>query len=496
MYPTHIRAAAAVGPRLDEAAVRRMFPSEQIALWPEGYRPACGVAHFIQPGGVQVADIIECYRGVRDNREKELQRDFAADYTMWCRAALCEFIRRLRDRDIRRMRRFTARERTIHDSDVRELFGLPPYAPPRPAATSSSLSTTTTAETTSSGKRYYEFTPYAAMQEYVMMPISRCTSPNERVHFATFPQIRNVMHTEFDGMGPLRAMTMLTGDELQPTAEFLQNLAFYLRHRVGEIIEGEEAFKRTAITAAIDGGNINNPLQGGTSPSFSTETPVVCFFGNGRLAWLLNNSELLPFPVLPVQTPAQAASRERRQKSLLAQHGLLPDLVRDGAVANSISTVFPCETMSVADALRKYRPCIAVVEPHVDRDWLCDIRGFYSMREVLTLGPVDSPAMGSFTFPFLSFGVTPGPTTYWTYSDTLQRVTHASRIQMPMDPPHVAQGYTRRELDTISAHMISPNDCQAFGSHHRCLSFVRTLYPVMSRQPMHSTGPTSGATPT
>lgn len=384
----------------------------------------------------------------------------------------------------------------LHDAEVREIFGLSPYAPPRPAGASSSSLLSTTTETTSSGKRYYEFTPYAATQEHVMLPISRCAGPDGRVHFATFPQIRNVMHTEFDSMGPLRAITMLTGDELHPTAEFLQNLAIYLRQRVEEIVEGEEAFKRTAITTIIDSDDINNPLQGGRSHSFSTETPVVCFFGNGRLAWLLNNSEFLPFPVLPVQTPAQAASRDRRQKSLLAQHGLLPDLVKSGAVANGISTVFPCETISVADALRKYRPCIALVEPHVDRDWLCDMRGFYSMREVLTLGPVDSPAMGSFTFPFLGFGVTPGPTTYWTYSDTLQRVTHASRIQMPTDPPHVTQGYTRRELDTISACMISPNDCQAFGSQHRCLSFVRTPHPVMSRQSMQSAGSASGAIPT
>ncbi|KAH9600670.1 hypothetical protein LSM04_000689 [Trypanosoma melophagium] len=498
MYPTFIRASPAVGPRLDAAAVKRMFPPEQIRLWPDGYRPACGVAHFIQPDGVQIADVIECYRGVRENREQALQRDFAADYTMWCRAALCEFIRHLRDRDKRRLRRFTGLDRTMHDADVREIFGLPSYAPPRPkGATSLSLSSSLrTKETCEAGTRYYEFTPYAATQEYVMLPISRCTSPDERVHFTTFPQIRNVMHTEFDSMAPLRAITMLTGDDLHPTAEFLQNLAFYLRHRVEEIIEGEEAFKRTAITTTINSESVNNPLQSGKAHSFSTETPVVCFFGNGRLAWLLNNSEFLQFPVLPVQTPAQAASRDRRQKSLLAQHGLLPDLVKDGAVANSIGTVFPCETISVADALRKYRPCIALVEPHVDRDWLCDIRGFYSMREVLTLGPVDSPAMGSFTFPFLSFGVTPGPTTYWTYSDSLQRVTSASRIQMPMDPPHVVQGYARRELDAISAYMISPNDCQAFGSQHRCLSFVRTLYPVMNRQSRQSTGSAVGATPT
>lgn len=452
-----VRTGAHQRRRLDRAAVQRLFPPSQIAQWPASYLPACGVAHFLSPDGVPRVDVTDAYRDIKSDERHELQRDFAADYTMWCRGALSDFVRLLSDRQKRRLRRFTARDRTMHDAEVREMFNLCPYASPQAPL----------------GQRY-EFTPYARTQAYAMLPVSRCESPNARLNFTTFPQIRNVMHTEFDSMGPSRAISMLSGDDLMPTAEMIQALAFYLRRRVGEITTAEESFCRSAINDCRDGGQLR---------SFSTETPVVSFFGNGRLAWLLNNSELLPFPIVPVQPPAYAARRTRHQNYLLARDGILAELTESGVIANSFATVFPCESISVGDALQKYRPCIALVEPHTDRDWLCDLRGFYSTREVLLLGPVDSPAMGSFAFPFLTFGVTPGPTTYWTYGNTLQPVSAASRIQMPMDPPYSLQGYTRRAVDDISAYMLSPNDCSAFGSQYRCLSYVRHTYPVFKNRP-------------
>ncbi|RNE96303.1 uncharacterized protein Tco025E_09766 [Trypanosoma conorhini] len=462
--------------RLDGASVRRLFPPSQIAQWPQGYLPACGVAHFLHPDGVPLRDVIDCYQDMKADQRHELQRDFAADYTLWCRGALSDFVRRLGDRGRRRLRRYTARDRVMHDAEVRELFGLCPYAPPDAAT----------------GRRY-EFTPYATTQTYAMLPVSRCEGPGARLHFTAFPQIRNVMHTEFDSMGPSRALSLLSGDDLMPTAEMVQTLAFYLRRRVEEITTGEAAFRRSAnkshnshTSGASDGSDDSE------AHAFSRGTPVACFFGNGRLPWLLNNSEILPFRVLSLQPPSYAVRRERQQKHLLAHNGILADLTERGVVSKSFSTVFPCESISVQAALRRYRPCIALVEPHVDRDWLCDLRGFYSVREVVLLGPVDSPAMGSFAFPFLSFGVTPGPTTYWTYGDTLQRVAAANRIQMPMDPPYALQGYTRHALDDVSSYLLSPNDCTAFGCQYRSLSFLRSVFPVVGRRP--ATSPTAPAT--
>ncbi|KAH8620791.1 hypothetical protein ERJ75_000026800 [Trypanosoma vivax] len=362
------------------------------------------------------------------------------------------------------MRRLTDRHRAVHDAEARGLLGLPERAVPHSASQAM--------PGVGVGK-HYDFTPYAATQEYAMLPVSSCDGPGARLHLTTFPQIRNIMHTEFDSMGPARALSLLTGDELLPTTELVQELAFYLRRRVEEIRAGEGAFRRTAVE---QGGAA---AAGGFEVPFSMETPVVCFFGNGRLAWLLNNSGLLPFPVVPVGSPAHAAARERRQRHLLARDGFVAELSGSGVIGGGFSTVFPCESISVLDAMRKYRPCLVVVEPHTDRDWLCDLRGFYTTREVLLLGPVDSPAMCSFAFPFLSFGVTPGPTTYWIYNDMLQRAAVADRIRMPMDPPHVSQGYARHAVDNISSYLLSPNDCCAFSNQYRCISFVRKVYPVI-----------------
>ncbi|CCW67784.1 unnamed protein product [Phytomonas sp. Hart1] len=123
---------------------------------------------------------------------------------------------------------------------------------------------------------------------------------------------------------------------------------------------------------------------------------------------------------------------------------------------------------------------MVVVEPHVDRDWLCRIRGFHSVREVVVLGPVDSPAMASFAYPLLSFGVLPGPATYELYNAAGQKLGRgAERARLPMDPPHEAQGYTRRFVDEVSAWMIAPNDFRGFTGQHRCLAFVRQTRPVL-----------------
>ncbi|CBH14252.1 hypothetical protein, conserved [Trypanosoma brucei gambiense DAL972] len=388
-------------PRLDVSTVKRMFPPAQVAQWPPGYLPACGVAHFLSPDGVPLADVIDCHRDMRADRRCQLQRDFAADYTMWCRATLMDFVRRLNERDRRRMKRFCMRDRTMHDAEVRELLGLAPYVAPRAQPSQETVGTSAAPKWGSC----YEFTPFAVTQGHAMLPVSQCNGPDARMYLSTFPQIRNIMHTEFDSMGP---------------------------HSIWY----------------------------------------------GRLAWLLNNSGLLPFPVVPVQPPEYAARRQRRNKHLLSRDGFVSELFGHGVLPESFTTVFPCETITVPDALRKYRPCVVLVEPHVDRDWLCDLRGFYTTREVVLLGSVDSPAMCSFGFPFLSFGVMAGPTTYWAYNEALQRVSAAERIQMPVDPPHVSQGYARRPIDNISSYLISPNDCYAFSYQHRCLSFIRKECPI------------------
>lgn len=462
-------------PRLDVSTVKRMFPPAQVAQWPPGYLPACGVAHFLSPDGVPLADVIDCHRDMRADRRCQLQRDFAADYTMWCRATLMDFVRRLNERDRRRMKRFCMRDRTMHDAEVRELLGLAPYVAPRAQPSQETVGTSAAPKWGSC----YEFTPFAVTQGHAMLPVSQCNGPDARMYLSTFPQIRNIMHTEFDSMGPARAIALLSGDDFFPTAECLQELVLYLRSRVGEIIAAEKAFRGSSLsTERGRDANDGDQHEADAGQPFSLDTPVVSFFGNGRLAWLLNNSGLLPFPVVPVQPPEYAARRQRRNKHLLSRDGFVSELFGHGVLPESFTTVFPCETITVPDALRKYRPCVVLVEPHVDRDWLCDLRGFYTTREVVLLGSVDSPAMCSFGFPFLSFGVMAGPTTYWAYNEALQRVSAAERIQMPVDPPHVSQGYARRPIDNISSYLISPNDCYAFSYQHRCLSFIRKECPI------------------
>ncbi|KPA75117.1 putative mitochondrial hypothetical protein [Leptomonas pyrrhocoris] len=483
--------------RIDHKTAEKLFPREQRLQWPDGYLPASGVAHLLRPNGVPFQEVLECYADIKQDQQHELQRDFAADYTLWHRCALEQFVRSLGVHRRRRFTRLTARDRLVHDGDVRDVFQLPPYAPPAPmrlpgdlhrrgaadrpqqqqvpASLSSKQETGKTASSQQQWQqppKYYEFQPYAATQEYAMLPVRSVHSPQQRVQFTTFPQLRNVLHTDFDSMSAMRALSLYSDDSIVFTRELVQTIALYLLRRLDEIAQAESSFLASASTAS----DVTSSLSPLGRPTFAAETPVVAFFGNGRLAWMLNESGLLPQSVRAVQLPRHAAERQRRQTHLLQRQKSLGDSF---GFHSAFSAIFPCETLSVGDALRKYRPAIALVEPHVDRDYLSDLRGFFSVREVLCCGPIDSPAMGSFAFPFLSFGVTPGPTTYWAYNDNLHKVTAAARIQMPMDAPFVSQGYERCYVDDVSAYLISPNDCPALTHQYRCLAFRRVRPPVL-----------------
>ncbi|KPI83737.1 hypothetical protein ABL78_7224 [Leptomonas seymouri] len=478
--------------RIDQKTAEKLFPKEQRLQWPDGYLPASGIAHLLHPDGVPFQEILDCYADIKQDQQHELQRDFASDYTLWNRCALEKFVRSLGTHRRRRFTRLTARDRLVHDADVREVFQLPPYAPPPPPLpgdlprhgpgpqqqlkhpASPSRTSPDAAQTASDQlqpPQHYQFQPYAATQAYAMLPVANVRSPQQRVKFITFPQIRNVLHTDFDSMTAMRALSLYCDDFIVYTQELVQTVALYLRRRLDELRQAESSF--LASGSAKCASSTVSPLG---SPTFSSETPVVVFFGNGRLAWMLNESGLLPGSVRAVQLPRQAAQRQRRQSHLFQQQKHLED---NFGFNSAFSAAFPCEALSVGDALRKYKPAIALVEPHVDRDFLSDMRGYFSVREVLCCGAIDSPAMGSFAFPFLSFGVTPGPTTYWAYNNNLQKVTASARIQMPMDAPFELQGYKRHYVDDISAYLISPNDCPAISNQYRCLAFRRVHPPVL-----------------
>lgn len=521
--------------RLSSSTVDRMFPTEQRAQWPTGYVPASGVAHFLRPGGVPFQDLLDCAEDLRSTGQqqqqgqRELQRDFASDYTLWSRCVLEDALKGLDERQKRSFKKITARDRGgggVRDAGMREFFDLTPFAPAAPASMGAPPDPTksihlkhgpmkdrgggsgggippppakaTTAAAAVKGLRlspqerdkYYEFTPYAATQAYAMMPVAGIEAAGRPVSFTSYPQVRNVLYRDFDSMSPLRALSLFSGDDLVYTTEMVQTIALHLKRRLHELLEGEAAFTRAAAAPSdIDIG-------------FSRETPILCCFGNGRLSWCLNQTGLLPVQgVRPMQLPSQAGPRARRHEYLSSRQKQ-NFLFNSYDFSESFTHLFPCETISVGDALRKYQPAIVIVEPHVDRDWLAAIRGFYSVREVMVMGPIDSAAMCSFAFPFLSFGVTPGPTTYWVYNNNLQRVAASDRIQLPVDPPHELQGYERVYNDDVSARLISPNDCPAIGRQYRCLSFVRRECPVVRSKSSkggggssHGSG-TAGAGPT
>ncbi|EPY22918.1 hypothetical protein STCU_08041 [Strigomonas culicis] len=494
--------------RLDADQVRQLFPPAQWQSWPTGYTPASGVAHFLRPAGVPFRDVLDLVADLQQRPApgggeaaevaREVHRDFASDYTLWCRCRLHDFVRGLEAagasdatalRRRRTLNRFIQRERTLPDGEVRRLFALPPHAPPHPSAVvvpavaGPRAAPPPPPPQQQQQQQYYQHTPYAATQDYAMLPVRAATSDTDLVRFSTFPQLRNTLYREFDSMDVLRALSLYTGDDLFYTREAVAALAAYVARRVAELEAAEAAFL-------------------GRSPAppatFSRETPVLCVFGNGRLAFLLNaalaeaRGRATALRVRPVQLPEQARQRDRRAE-LLRRSAQIP-FVRESLHLDPVAllAVLPCETRALRAALAAYAPALVLVEPHVGRDYLCELRGWQTVREVLCLGPVDSPAMGSFAYPFLSFGATPGPTTYWMYNDNLHKVARAAQVQMPVDPPHEAQGYRKEYLDDLSSWLLSCNDCPAVGQQCRAVRFVRETTPVLRPR---KGGDDSAATP-
>jgi len=441
--------------RIDAAVADKWFPNRS-ERWPSGYLPAAGIAHFLMPQGVSLRDVIDTRLEMRDDKKHLIQRDFAADYSLWLKSELSDFFARSSEHStLRRLvRRITNRERLCSVEEWCSVFNLRNPAdvkePFLRAASAPNPNFKTETELESASASPYVFNSYAAAQELCMLPVRDAltsSSPDATVKFATFPQLRNCVYTDYDACSALKALSIAAGESLVYTQEFIHALATYLRERL-------EVYGDAAIVSRGASGEMQY-------------RPILCTFGNGRLAWMLNETNIIPTRVIPTRLPQPLRNSRLRYQ------------FPDGSVSSKFGATFPCEVVEIGRALELHKPVMILAEPHVDRDYLSDLRGYHTVREVLALGQIDSPAMGSFSFPLLSFGVTPGPATYWVYSDSLQRSTTLRGTQtLPMDPPFAAQGYKRVYVDSISKVMLHSNDTPLLQNQSRCLSFRRTHAPV------------------
>lgn len=392
-----------------------------------------------------------------------LRRDFAADYVLWNRCVLEDFIQQRVSPSAKRRRqlkRWSSGQSLLPDAVVRELFHLAPHRP---------------VPTEPNGH-----VPFAEVQRLAMAPLARCEKLTDVVQLRTFPQLHQIFQQEWESMSALRTLSHYVSEELVLTQELITHIAAYLKGAYEEVMAKE-------------------------GKGSSSAAPIVCCFDKtGRLASELNRSGLLPVDVVSVCLPIQAVQRDRSlrvaQRECSPATSIIPQCHALGEFIHpqcfSTATVPPVDVCSVGDALRKYKPALCVIVPHRGgRDFFCDIRGFHSVRRVLALGPLDSPAMGSAWFPFLSFGVTPGPTSYLVFNDRLQAISSASKIQMPTDPPHVAQGYTKRYLPSLSSWLIAPNDTLTVGYAYGALEFVRVAPPIPAASATDSAAPPSPPPP-
>jgi hypothetical protein len=432
---------------IEPSAMAELFTPEQLSSWPPGYRPSPGVAHFLKRGGLPMRDVIEAREDLREDQSQEMRRDFAGDYRLWLRCQFEAFADRVNGdaASAKALRRFLSRDRLVPYRSIVELLGLPSLAD-RDIVGESRLLPGTGMDPKQvlayrahhASPRGYPFTPCATLQERVLECLADVRSLKDTVALADFPAAHNLMHVSYDSMGPMRYLTAQCADDLLLSAEFVNELALYLRERWEALATQAEKQK-----------------------------PIVVFFSNGRLGHELNETKLLPVKVATVHP----APRELRNKMALPRVPNTPA---------SFHAAFPLQKRPVGDALALMEPAIVVAEPHSDRDWTAEWRGYHSVREVVLLGQVDGISMGSFTFPWLSHGVAPGPDTYWMYRDNYARMaTEGAKHFMPTDAPYVMQKYEKLYVDRVSKWMLCSNDTPAAPHQSRCVSYRRLEVPVL-----------------
>jgi hypothetical protein len=404
---------------MDPSAVSKLFPPEYIKRWPSGYRPCEAVAYYMYPKGIPLEELIDARRSIVEDETNSMQKDFAADNRQWLHTAFEDLVKKSSDEQLRMLKKVLNRERLPSEAEVLKAFGLKP----RPAK--------------------YHFTSFARTQETATQCIAHCRSRKDTVKICDFPTLQNLLHMSYDSMTPMKYVTSRSLDDIFYTKEFVTDFALELREKFENL------------------------------DSVSKNRPILTLFGKGRLAAALNDTG-----ILPVLVKAAHPKFPRRRETPLPGFG-------DEGVPGFFAT-FPFDTIPVDAAIQKYEPSMIVCEPHVDQDWTAEMRGYYTVRELYMVGQADSPAMGSFSYPWLSWGVTPGPETYWMYTENFRRISvrqsaapNGKVLPLPMDPPHVLQGYQKEYRDELSKLLIGGNDTDELPYQYRVVRFHRVEIPVL-----------------
>jgi hypothetical protein len=440
-------------PPVTDEQMRELFSPEQRARWPGSYRPTTGAAALLRKEGVPLQALIEVRREMGEDQNVELQRDLAHDMNLWTRCAF-EAEMAAADSARRRLaRRVLARDRVPSYAEVVAFARVPSLAArddmeaecrdlPGVQHASMQEAQRVAAQRERTRARRYPFTPQGVLQQSrVFAVLERCQALSQPVVLPDFPALHNLLHHHFDSCSFLKYVAARTGDELLLSNELVRELALYLRRRLDDIASAR--------------GSGADPTAGAS---------VLFLFSNGRLPRAVRDS------AIPLGAPVHASNTRRRK---VRADGALPVLGEAGTPA-SYGAVFEYDVMPVPEALRRFSPAIVVAEPHCDRDWTAEMRGHPSVRELVLLGQVDSAAMCSFSYPWLSFGCAPSPDTYLAYNSLFQRVNVSPDAQfMPMDAPYVQQGYEKLYVDSVSRWMVCANDTAGAPHQSRCCVFRR-----------------------
>ena len=301
------------------------------------------------------------------------------------------------------------KERRVNHAEIERMF-YPTYAPPYvDAVRALDLPV----------RRWWKQELFASLEHLARLPLDRVDMDTGAMKL-TFEEWYSLHWNFYMPFNPVAYVCACTSASCIYTREFVDELAAYCKERLEKVY----------IPAAA-------------GPGAARPAPILMLGRHlGKLAWLLNETKVLPVPVI--------ASHEKPATN--------PYLLRIPQHKQKEFAVRPIQTMTDADALEKYKPALVLLSSlKANVDITSTVRRFGSVKEYCTIGISDSYTEGH----------------GW---DTFGHPHFRDRQDKSTTAAFVADGFVRMSLPHCSRWLLHKHDSRdAFGLGS-VQSFVRQSY--------------------
>jgi hypothetical protein len=252
---------------------------------------------------------------------------------------------------------------------------------------------------------------YESLENLSRLPLDKCEMETREAQF-TFEEWYSLFWNYYMPFNSLAYACVAVGQTMVYTEEMVHELATHMRHRL-----------ETAHAGA----------RGVSSPILHLGCPL------GKLAGLLNETKILPVPVIAVHEKPKTN----------------PYLAKIPAKFQPEFKLRPIEKLKAEAALEKYNPCMVLMSDlPANADTTQVVRGHGSVREYMILGMPESYVEGH------------GWDTWGTHK--YRPADDKTKL-----PPYNADGFKKFNVHHVSRYMLTRFDSNEIFGLGACTSFTR-----------------------